>query len=417
MTTLSENAELSKSLKGVCVAYVMENLQEEFVVSPSGVPLFADRLNGDGTLSEDVDEGEYISALDQFIFSGKTLDGQRVLDVILSVKDLVSKEEKEILAEWRDCAFESVFEIIRLFEGGFHVMDVVAEVEYDVHGNDPNPKTFLDAFPDVRPGHFLLTRIAPVRGMWFFSGTQTPMSPSMEQTIFEIVILKSSPEAQYRNNPEKRAQCFAIQKEQYDHFVSHFGADELIVSGNRVKEKEREFYSSWTESIGGDPEKVPESPVHYDDDFQDEEGVGLLMDDQDGFYIISGYEEFCDAFLDFSMPKGQRATVIKETLEEDSVPALCFRRMREQHPESFREAIALALPVFVKKHDPVKDFDVLMDRYKPGWREVVPSVSVTNERIKKQYYDRKGIGRNDPCPCGEKKENGQSKKYKRCCGR
>lgn len=279
MITLSENAELSKSLKGMCATYVVENLQEDFVTSPSGAALFADRLNSNGTLSGDVDQGEYISALDQFIFSGETLDGKRVLDAVLSVKGLVSKEEKEILVEWRDRAFESVFEVIRSFEGGFHVMDVVAEVEYDVYGNDPNPKTFLEAFPDVRPGSFLLTRIAPVRDMWFFSGIQVPLPPSMEEKIFETV-LKSSPEAQYRNNPKKRAQCFAIQKEQYDHFVSHFGADELIISGNRVKEKEREFYRSWTESVGGDPEKIPEFSAHYDDDFQDEEGVGLLMDDR-----------------------------------------------------------------------------------------------------------------------------------------
>lgn len=117
------------------------------------------------------------------------------------------------------------------------------------------------------------------------------------------------------------------------------------------------------------------------------------------------------------MPKRQRAAVITETLEEDTVPALCFRRIWERHPESFREGIALALPTFVKKHDPVKDFDVLMDRYKPGWQEVAPSVSMENERFKKQYYARKGVGRNDPCPCGEKKENGQPKKYKHCCGK
>ncbi len=31
--------------------------------------------------------------------------------------------------------------------------------------------------------------------------------------------------------------------------------------------------------------------------------------------------------------------------------------------------------------------------------------------------NKKQVGRNDPCPCGAKKENGQPKKYKQCCGR
>jgi peptide deformylase len=30
--------------------------------------------------------------------------------------------------------------------------------------------------------------------------------------------------------------------------------------------------------------------------------------------------------------------------------------------------------------------------------------------------DTKKVGRNDPCPCGSKKTNGSSKKYKHCCG-
>jgi preprotein translocase subunit SecA len=29
----------------------------------------------------------------------------------------------------------------------------------------------------------------------------------------------------------------------------------------------------------------------------------------------------------------------------------------------------------------------------------------------------KNIGRNDPCPCGAKKEDGTPKKYKNCCGK
>ena len=29
----------------------------------------------------------------------------------------------------------------------------------------------------------------------------------------------------------------------------------------------------------------------------------------------------------------------------------------------------------------------------------------------------KKVGRNDPCPCGAKKEDGSPKKYKHCCGR
>lgn len=402
--------KVSRDLKDICREYVTKHLSEDFARACEEM-----EIDLDGGESDQVD---LVRAMDTFIFSGETTGGVQVLDEILEHAKL-SKNEKKVTIEWRDKSFESVFEVLGSFDGGFRVLDVVAEVEYDICGNDR--EVFNKMREKINEGCFLVTRIAPVHGIWFLSGVQIPLPASMQEFIFKNFVLKNSFTAQVRNNEKKLQKAVEMQKEYYDHFVRIFGTDELSVSGKEVVEKEREFFASWMKNLGKDDRESymrAESliPDGLQGDFEEFDEVAILVDPRDGMYVVPNYKEFQMLFLDPALGENHRKENILNALEEEDFPAICFRRMCDRYPEAFREGMKIVFPKICKKFDPVQFFNGFMDEYKPGWDTFSPSITLMNERFKKWYYAGKS-GRNDPCPCGARNENGKPVKYKKCHGK
>lgn len=63
---------------------------------------------------------------------------------------------------------------------------------------------------------------------------------------------------------------------------------------------------------------------------------------------------------------------------------------------------------------------IIENRYQAQvWQHEVDHLDGIKEMIVGEVYKRieEKVGRNDPCPCGAKDDNGNVKKYKKCCGK
>jgi len=401
-------ADLSSDIKGKCVDYITKYLMKDFDESSAGKSFAEEYKNEDGVIVGDEDElnRAWISSIDQFLLFGETISGKKTLEVILKKAKGFTKEEKEILEEWKEKAFDSVFEIVEMDEKKIKLFNLVAEVKYDVYSNVDRP---LKEALQLEERCFMHTNLVPIKGVWFLSGVQSIVPFEMEQVIFEDFIQKQPPKRTYHNNPEKLEKAFKLQKDVYDFFVDFYGSDEIIVPGNELAQKQREFYSAWNNHLdikGFLNEKI------FPEDIREVNSVGVVMDAKEGEFIIIDYGFFIDIF---SKPHERREgwqKLIFGYLEDESVPAFVFERIKNRHPDGFRKVMSDIFLEFQEGSlDPVDDLDVLMNEYKPERNEVYPSVCPMNERFKKYYYRSGKVGRNNPCPCGS------GKKYKKCCGR
>ncbi len=233
--------------------------------------------------------------------------------------------------------------------------------------------------------------------------------------VYEEFVIKRNPRDWYRNNPGKLQKAFALQKQEYDRFVRHFGRDEVVCEGREIPVLLKGYYDAWFVESGRKP-VYPE----IDHDILATENAGIVMDEKEGMHYLTDYGFFVNIFSDPHYRPHFWTDVVKGYIETDSIPVFPLTRMRDRYPEGFRiilrEVWKNAVPWW-KRHNIDWKFERLMDFYKPGWREPLPSMHPVNERFKRFASIPAGTGRNHPCPCGEVRADGTPVKYKRCCGR
>lgn len=388
-------AKICADIKGKCLDYVKGRFKDDFYVSSSG----ENYLKNIEDSAEEERQSNWIWHMDEFLLFGETAEKERVLDVLLRSRKF-TKEEKKIIEEWKEKAFMSVFEIGSVQDDVLELFDVVAEVSYRAYSNNSEiPITQFE--PKIREKHFMLTNLVSVHGSWFLSGIQKLLPPESEQLIFENFVNKQSIEDIYRNNQEKLARAFQAQKEHHDWFVAHYGTEELIIKGSELEKKIGEYYEAWSKNkVKVDP--FPQEMVESND-------VGIVTDEKEGLNYFIDYGLFLKTFMNSDNPPDEWMETVLGYLEDESVPAFVFRRMKERYPESFKIIMKKIVFPFKRHFDPVADFDKMIDIFKPDWRKVYPSVHPINERFKSRTYQKLGVGRNEPCPCGS------GKKFKKCC--
>ncbi len=294
-----KHADLSSDIKGKCVDYIAKYLMEDFNKSSAG-KLFAKKYkNEDGIIVGDEDEVDraWIYSIDQFLLFGETVSGEKTLEVILKKAKGFTEEEKEILKEWKEKAFDSIFEVVEMDEKKIKLLDLVAEVKYDVYSNVDRP---IKEALQIEEKCFMHTNLVPVKSVWFLSGVQSIVPFEMEQVIFEDFVLKQPPRRAYCNNSEKLKKAFELQKDIYDFFVEFYGSDEIIISGDKLAQTQREFYSTWNSKLGG--KGFPDEKI-FPEDIRKADSVGVVMDPKEGEFIIIDYGFFVDIF---SKPDGRR---------------------------------------------------------------------------------------------------------------
>ena len=389
-------AQIAVILKGKCVDYVMENLEDDFW--ESGFRQNISGENRDGGESDDIQD--WVLEMDNFILFGKVL-GKRVLDEII-VKAKLTNTQKDVLKQWRDNAFPSVFEIKEVASDNIKAMDVLAEVDYQIYVNDLE-KTG-EIIKNMPIGSFVYTNIAPIKNVWFFSGIQNVLPKESEEIIFKICVSTASTRQIFRNNQKKLEWALKTQKEHRQIFIDTFGTDEIIVPVEQTQETLQKYYNKLVERFGASEKfTAPKLP----EDFRDFETMGIIMDEHEGQHEFGDYGRFVEIFQNGDISK-KSCEFIMDYLEDETTPTFIFKRMKEKYPENFYKVLLETTMRADRCVYPIDDFDTFMDIFKPGWRERYPSVFPLNERFKKYYYN---LGRNDPCYCAS------GKKFKKCHGK
>lgn len=390
-------SELSSFLKEKSIDYIAHHLQNDFYA-------FEKKHDAGPYRNEKNADAELMARFDDFLLFGETRQGVSVIDALLKEMPL-SLEERKVLEDWRSDAFGSFFDVLAITDEWLRLRDVVSETEYEVHLNTGSSAT--DIFPKDATGFFLYSNLAPACKIWFFSGIQRLFPPEIEEDLFRKFVQRQSPATWYRHNPKKLEKAFEFQKKHYDVFVRVFGTNEIVVSGREVSASLKRFYGAWFDLVGQKDRPTPEEDLPSD--IVEADDVGIIMDAREGLHHILDYRAFLKGFSR-DKPTETHRRLVRQYLRDETVPAFLFRRVRDRDPEAFQRVMGGAILPLTRNFDFAADFDLLMDRHKPGWQEVYPSVHPINERFRKYYYRQHDVGRNDPCPCGS------GVKYKRCCG-
>jgi len=403
-------ASLSGDVKKKLGEYSLAHFRSDFEESEYGKSYFTSESD-----DEDVDFGAWIGTLDRFLLYGKTQGGGRVLDAALRAQDIFTQEEKDVVEEWRDKAFESVFEIRGIHTTHLELYDVVAEALLAAYSNTEIPVAEVLG-NNARIGYFLHTNLAPVRGVWFLSGVQTPLPPNARRMIYDSYAKALSVPAMYRNNPDKLARAFAMQKTHYDEFVQMFGADEVLARGVEVPCILAKFYGEQMRRKGLSDEEISKRGLSeaalrdtFPKEILDADDVGIVVDEKEGLHQMLEYGKFMAAFSE-PRPTAEDVQAVAGYLDDETSPAFVFHRALERHPGNYVRVMNAVLALFNQPARLADDYDAMMDICKPDWRDVYPSVHPMNEFFAKESYEDRGTERNDPCPCGS------GKKFKKCHG-
>lgn len=387
---------LFDSLKKKSFEYIVKNLAKDFAES-----LLLATFSPPDTQEEEM---EVFDHLDEFMLFGETLDGEPVLEFLID-KLRWSREEKEVLREWKEAAFFSVFDVLKIEKDRLCLRDWVSEAEYEVFFSAPD---LPPSYQNFQGENFIFVTFVSIHGVWFLSDLPKTVSSNVEEAVFREFVQKQPSENYYRHNPEKLKAAFELQKKFYDCFVSLFGADEIIISGKDLKETRENFFQAWQKQKNF---CETEPAGDFEPELLAADDVGVLIDEREGPYYLLNYGKFKKIFSENGELSDGQVELFKDYLLCASVPAFVFRRAKDRYPERFCQVIKKIVPSSEFKGDSIFNFDLLMNHYKPFWRKINLSVHPVNLRFKKYYFQQTGVGRNSPCPCGS------GLKFKKCCER
>ena len=166
-----------------------------------------------------------------------------------------------------------------------------------------------------------------------------------------------------------------------------------------------------------------------DPELLEAETVGVIYDEQDGFWFLPDYGLLAETFAspELAREKHHRG-IVQQYVEDPDLPPLPLRRLAAHDPERATTVIRTVerRPDFEWQ----RDGEALLRRHKPSFydRPPIPEVTPLSEPLiaaqarlaaslaeeidamLEEMAVTAKVGRNDPCPCGS------DKKYKRCCG-
>lgn len=352
-------------------------------------------------------EDELINPTDRFTLETILPDGRTIVETFVSERSDLSQKEREMVLSWQE-VIEGIFQIDRVLSDGFMLYNLLNDLSYEAK---PNMK--VNYFP-FQVGDYIHARIIPVDDqIYMFSGAiESVPGEGVEDLLQDF--LMDHPIMAYKGNQEKIQEGFAIIRDQYQAFVEHFGRDEMITSGRKLPN----LYQELMQHISDKGSISDISSLEFPEDLLEAQDVGFLFDEREGMLFLQGYRQFKSVFTESGKLTASQKNVVRDYLEEDTIPIVPFQRMSSRFPDRTQEVLrqVLGRPNF----DLEKDFDRLMMEFKTKQVEArkYPSIAVIGERLAKLRNQQgnqprrvEKVGRNDPCPCGS------GKKYKYCCGR
>jgi hypothetical protein len=229
------------------------------------------------------------------------------------------------------------------------------------------------------------------------------------------------PQFAFRDNEEKIRHGFELQKKDRELFIEYFGSDEILTEGRKLPALADEFMNYRLSKIEKPlPEGYKPPEMHFPKGLLKSRDVGIVFDELGGQHYLVNYGIILNVFQSPDELKVQRyKRDILTYIEDKTISPHVLRRLCFRFPQNAEFIIRKILdrPEFSLE----KDFDSLMDEFKPSFRGkriypyILPISPKFVKAMKPELYQKKKdepkAGRNDPCPCGS------GMKYKKCCGK
>jgi hypothetical protein len=230
-----------------------------------------------------------------------------------------------------------------------------------------------------------------------------------------------NPQFAFRDNEEKIRKGFELQKKDRELFIEYFGSDEVLTEGRKLPTLTDEFMNYRLSKIEKPlPEGYKPPEMHFPKGLLKSKDVGIVFDELSDQHYLVNYGLMLNIFQNHDESKIQRyRDDILTYLKDQTISPHVLKKLFFKYPQNAEFIIRKILdrPEFGLE----KDFDPLMDEFKPSFRGkkiypyILPMSTKFVEAMKPELYQKKEdalkVGRNDPCPCGS------GKKFKKCCGR
>ena len=287
-----------------------------------------------------------------------------------------------MLAEQWGLIIQGVFHVRSIKEEQcFELMNLVNDVVYTVMNNPATPI-------QLDKGEYIVARLLAHQDYHLFTGVIDRLPTRKKSEIYELVseIQLQEPRMAFIDNPERIAAAYAIQKEEREDFITFFGSDEILLRGDHLEEKLKEFYHyRFFQKRLDNGETIaktfqeryhqPPLPPHFafGDHLKDENDIGVIYDATEGLVFLLHFGAFEQIFaqpVDWQdeeenlteAGKSARKLVLNY-LEDPHITALPFQRMIARYPEQAVEVFKHVLKR--KRFDLDKDFDAVIQRFKP----------------------------------------------------
>lgn len=321
------------------------------------------------------DEKELINAIDRFLLQDRLADRRTVVEHFVGSHPELAQEDREMLLGWREVV-EGIFEVRGTFAGGVDALNLLDELSYTLLSNSgPGPLAHLC------PGDFLLARAVPFGDSWMLSGVQTSLSASDRDAVVRAAaeVALRYPRAALRN-PAKAARAWELQERERALFVEFFGADLVIIPGEQVHERWREF---WTWRVGQHAVLSERSWADFElpEHFADEVTVGFIYDAVEGLTFLTRFGQFAAAYENPEQISREQQEIVLGYLKDDTVSPLPFRRMAHEHPDTTSRLFQRLLNKQAFQWG--RHGEALLRRYKPDYfdRPAAPTVTVLSATL------------------------------------
>ncbi|WBP87753.1 hypothetical protein [Kitasatospora cathayae] len=336
-----------------------------------------------------LEEGDAIRIIDDFILRYRLPDGSTVVDRFVAGRRDLTEADREMLLGWRD-PVEGIFEIRRKDGDAVVLLNLIDDLEYRTYSNVGRA-----AFRGVSKGGFLHTCLVPVHsadGAWLISGMMShyPKSSATEIARAALQLATEHPSLVF-HNPEKIEQGWHSMREDRAAFIEFCGSDELVLPPAEAEDRLNAYYRHRQEAaVAEHPDRARGRRLpglafpafELPRGLAESDTVGVIYDEVDGLNFYPDYGMLRDLFTDPALPgRRHHQDLLRTYLREESIAPLPIRRLAAAHPETVDEVFRKLLrqPGFTwTEHG-----EELLRRRKRRYyeQEPRPGVSVIGERL------------------------------------
>lgn len=310
-------------------------------------------------------EDEFHEFTDNFVYSYRFPDNLTVIDRFVSETTDLGDKEKAIVLRWKNPVV-GLFQVKRTLPDGFMAENLINEVDYTI-----KPTTIPQRLEQLaRPGAFFRAKIIPASDSeYIFSGVQEFLDISEKEILKRVAELQmKNPQFAFRDNEEKIRKGFELQKKDRELFIEYFGSDEVLTKGEKLPALASEFMNYRLSKIEKPlPEGYKTPEMHFPKALLRSKDVGIVFDELSGQHYLVNYGIILSVFQSPDELKIQRyKRDILKYLEDKTISPHVLRKLFFKFPQNAEFIIRKTLD----RHEfsLEKDFDSLMDEFKPSFR-------------------------------------------------